>query len=280
MGRSIGVVTVFLVGMCLVLSGCSETPVPPTPPQPAIAPPAITKAGVLTVGVPRARPPYAWDDEGTLRGIDVDLGALIAEELGLRVEYVELDPDSLVGELSAGTIDIATSVSLAKASPREIATAGIYAAEAPGFFVRSGEASGTVDASALLQESHIGVQTDSASARTVALLGRGARISEYPSVTAAFEALLTGEVDAVACDALAGSYLATWSPGVVFASQIIPAKTLSVATAPGRTELASKVQSVIDRTTTDGRLQVLLSSHVGAAPALRIDPKDPLAPAL
>ncbi|MDR6850413.1 ABC-type amino acid transport substrate-binding protein [Sphingomonas sp. BE137] len=47
----------------------------------------IRSAGVLRIAVYRDFAPWAWDDGGTLRGIDVELGTAIAQKLGVKAEF-------------------------------------------------------------------------------------------------------------------------------------------------------------------------------------------------
>lgn len=47
----------------------------------------IRSAGVLRIAVYLDFAPWAWDDGGTLRGIDVELGTAIAQKLGVKAEF-------------------------------------------------------------------------------------------------------------------------------------------------------------------------------------------------
>ncbi len=49
---------------------------------------AVQASGSLRVAVYQDFPPFAEGPRGDLRGLDVDLGAAIAERLGVKVEYM------------------------------------------------------------------------------------------------------------------------------------------------------------------------------------------------
>lgn len=51
---------------------------------------AVLASGVLRVAVYRDFQPWSWRRDGALVGIDVDLGRLIAEKMGVKVDYLEL----------------------------------------------------------------------------------------------------------------------------------------------------------------------------------------------
>lgn len=49
----------------------------------------VRSLGVLRAAVYRDNRPWSWNDDGTIRGIDVDLAKAIAQSLGVRAEVVE-----------------------------------------------------------------------------------------------------------------------------------------------------------------------------------------------
>lgn len=269
---------IIVLSLTVALAGCTGGSTPVTLSlEPKVAPPLIAREGVLVVGVPESRPPYSWIEDPQRRGIDVELAALIAEELGLRVEYRDVELGSVVDALTAGEIDIATSVSLRKVSATGVSMAGVYGAEAPAFFVRSEGASGALDVASLM-ESRIGIQEGSSAAVTIGLLAPDADVTAYTSVSKAFDALMAGEIDSVATDAAIGAFATGVFEDAIFAVQIIPASTLGVAAARDNPELAATVQAIVDRAVADGRVTLITRHHLGDFPMLELDHKDPLAP--
>lgn len=64
--------------------------------------------GTLTMGTNATFPPYEYTDEnGDIIGIDAEIAAAIAEELGLKLEIKDMEFDSLIPAVKAGSIDIA-----------------------------------------------------------------------------------------------------------------------------------------------------------------------------
>ena len=53
----------------------------------------IIERGFILIGVYRDFPPYSYRQGGELTGVDVDLGRLIAEEMGVEPRIVELNAD-------------------------------------------------------------------------------------------------------------------------------------------------------------------------------------------
>lgn len=66
----------------------------------------ILKEGVLKVGVEGTYPPVTYHDEnGVLTGFDVEVAQAIGEKLGVEVQFVEAEWDSLLLAIDSGRID-------------------------------------------------------------------------------------------------------------------------------------------------------------------------------
>ena len=72
-------------------------------------PDRIKKAGKLVIATQANYPPIAYKDpeSGELMGLDIELGAAIAKELGLKVEYQETSFAQVFSSLATGRVDIA-----------------------------------------------------------------------------------------------------------------------------------------------------------------------------
>lgn len=73
----------------------------------------IKDAGVLVVGTSADYAPYEFhkkvDGEDKIVGFDVSMAEEIAKDLGVKVEYKDMDFDGLLGALDAGKVDIVLS---------------------------------------------------------------------------------------------------------------------------------------------------------------------------
>jgi len=59
---------------------------------------AIKQAGQLRVTLYQNYKPWSWQEDGKLKGIDVDVGAALAKQLGLKVDYLELRAEDDIGD--------------------------------------------------------------------------------------------------------------------------------------------------------------------------------------
>ena len=68
----------------------------------------IREKGTLTIAMEGVWQPWTYHDEtGALTGFDVEVGALIAEGLGVQPEYVETAWDGILAGVDSGRFDIA-----------------------------------------------------------------------------------------------------------------------------------------------------------------------------
>ncbi|MBU4557452.1 MAG: transporter substrate-binding domain-containing protein [Actinobacteria bacterium] len=278
---------IVLVFALAAMAACTPA-APETVMEPKIAPPAIATAGVLVAGVDFEVPPYAGKDDGRQAGLDIDVAAALAEQLGLSLETVQVAPSQAATALADGTADIVLSMPIDEASVLGATIVGTYVSSGPAFFVASGDASGSPEASASAQTSdgtdpvvpaelltlgslgslRIGAQQGSASFWLLEYeLGESA-VEAYPTIRAAFDALAAGQIDVVASDALVGAYIARDFTGVRFAGQPTQAKLLGIGAAVDNTELAETVRVALDKLAADGVLDAIRAKWVGELPVL------------
>jgi len=176
---------------------------------PTVSSPTIGVDGVLRVGIDSVKVPYAGlDRDGNVVGIDVDVAAAIAEQLGLKLEIVETTGRSADTLLAEGSVDMIMDIEQTGSAVFKGKQVGPYIVSGPALFtiVRSNEAPNVDLAS--LAGIKIATQKESMSAWSVdELIGPGTS-DPRNSLDDAFAALESGEVPYAAADAVVGSYLA------------------------------------------------------------------------
>ena len=65
--------------------------------------------GEIVIGVDGSFPPFAYDDGGGLRGLDIDLGLALAREIGLSARFVSISFNGLYDALISGKVDLLIS---------------------------------------------------------------------------------------------------------------------------------------------------------------------------
>lgn len=67
---------------------------------------AIQKKGTLVVGITDFEPMDYKDENGDWIGFDADMAKIVADKLGVEVQFVEIDWDNKIMELQSGNIDV------------------------------------------------------------------------------------------------------------------------------------------------------------------------------
>ena len=192
---------VFVVGAMMPLTGCSSETYTPADKTPTVSVPTIGKEGVLRVGVDANSSPYAGTSSSGIVGINVDIAAAIADELGLKLEVVDYgtDPDSA---LVAGTVDIVLGIDKANTKVT-FWVSDAYIFNGVALFSSNEAAPLPTDSSY-----KIAAQASSMSAWEVnQQFGEESLISSS-ELKNAFNDLANGTVDYVAADAVIGTFSA------------------------------------------------------------------------
>ena len=226
---------------------------------------AVIAPGYLTVGVKTAAssaPLCVEGEGGRVYGLDVDLAAALASEMGLKVRYVPV-----VDQQSLGTdCDIIMDDKTEDAS--KVLIAGNYVESATSFFYRG--AVTVLDVTDLNGKS-VGLQSGSVSETVLNRTGLKMSQKSYVNLNEAFDALSAGEVDFVLCEAFPGAYLASLREGVAFAGALETPETSGIAVLASNAALSSAVQAAYDNISYNGIFELVRGRWVGSLPVLSAD---------
>ena len=219
--------------------------------------------GVLTVGIDTQDsmvPLYVGSSSGKAYGMDVDLASALADELGLKVRFVSVDDanpglgttcDVLMGAVD-GQVGGTTVV-------------GDYAEQASAFFHRGDTGVAKVDD---LSSKSVGVQMGSVSQTALSKTGLVMSVKTYDNLNAAFDALESGGVDYVLCDAYSGAYLSALYDEVFLAGTLDAPKAQGIAVSSQNAELADAVKAAYDAVEKNGLMGLVRRRWVAGMDAL------------
>jgi polar amino acid transport system substrate-binding protein len=168
-----------------------------------------SKGGTLTVCSDIPYAPFEFeDDDGKLKGVDVDLVKAMGEEMGRKVEFKDTDFDGIFAALAAGNCDmIASSVSITDERKKENDFTDGYFEIQQSMLVRKGDEK-TLKDFASLKGKVVGVQSETTGAAFAAKECGTAdcEIKEFTGADELFTALKAKQVDAVVQDFPINSY--------------------------------------------------------------------------
>lgn len=231
--------------------------------------------GRLTVCVDVANPPFGFEKEGGVDGIDAELVRALAGRLGLEAVFVPVAREEAPAALDAAKCDLSSAV---------VATddrAAGYLLSAPYFLVRSSLLVRAADATAYpdlgsLRGRKVGVQGGTAGAAYAASHGEGLTTEAFGDVGRAgelFAALEQGRIDGVVHDLPTNAYQAVTTGRTAVAATFADddARLYSLAMATNRGDMQKVVDDALRQVKADDTYPTVLRRFVGefAAQALQ-----------
>ena len=225
--------------------------------SPSLSTPTIKESGKLIVGVNlNAQAPFVVrSDTGVLSGMDIDLASALGTQLGLKVSFVGLT--STTGSAAA---DCDIVMGFGSSSSETLTLVGSYAEDATAFFHR-GDA--TVVSASDLANAKVGLQAGSASERALNESGLVMTQNEFDNLNDAFDALESGTVDYVLCDAYSGGYLAAVYSDIHVAGTLDVPESIGIGVAMDNTQLQTSVQQALNELSSNGVLDLVRARWVG-----------------
>jgi len=255
------------------LSGCINFGIKTVTLEPKISPPAIGTAGVLTVGVDSTRAPYAGMSRGNLVGIDVDIAAVIADHLGLKLKLVDIAGEDVDELLETGAIDMVMDVEPSGVVLSQGTEVGPYLLSGPAIFMQvKGTTVPYIDIRTL-SGARIVCQADSLTAWIIdEVIGQGTSVP-VPTLTDALTDVANGTATYAAADAVPGSFLALDHKDVSCVL-LIPDSTIGVniGVEKTNTELANALAVVLRTIRDNGELSVILTKWLGSISSIVVAP--------
>lgn len=249
----------------LAFTGCSSSQESYTPPEstPLVSKPTISQDGTLRVGVNAEdgnAPLAGTTGKQKTVGIDVDMAAALADELGLKLEIVNIGSNAS-SSLASGDVDVVMGASKSDGSVAYW-TSDVYLPTSTALFALS---SNSTSAPTNDSSTKIAVQVQTNSAWAVANEFDSATVTNTESLKAAFEALQSGQVAYVAADAVAGTYLAN-NAGIEVkpVALLQSASGYAVGVLDGNTKLKQAVSTAISSINSNGTGAIIQKKWLGS----------------
>ena len=232
-------------------------------------PPPELEDGVLRIGSDIPYPPFESYATGsdTLTGIDVDLAQALGEELGVEVEFVDIDADARIPALEAGQVDVIISAMTITEARRQRIDFIPYFKGGTGILVPGGNPTGIqVDTHLCLHTVAVQqatLQLDQLKALNTDLCAGevNIRIKTFAQQDQALAELRAGGADAVVADYAAALNDVRLSDGSleVIDFQILPV-TYGSGVRKGSGELKEALTGALATLMKDGRYENILYS--------------------
>lgn len=240
--------------VCGAMAGCSSgDEYTPELGSPKISSPAIGEDGTLRVGVNTNNSPLSGKSGDRIIGIDVDIAAALADDLGLKLDVVDVG-NNATDAIDKGEVDVVLGVDSTSKHDGYWASSQ-YLPTGVVLFAPEGNDDPVPTADSDVK---IAVQVSSKSAWAVTnTFGQDSLVSAS-DLAGAFSDLGSGKVDYVASDAIIGMYAANrQNVAVEIAALLDTAGGYCAMCANDNTELQEAIGNALDGLTSNGTIDVI-----------------------
>ncbi|MGI9016041.1 MAG: transporter substrate-binding domain-containing protein [Euzebya sp.] len=206
--------------------------------------------GTLLVGSDIAFEPFESIVDGEPVGFDIDLMNEIAGRIGVEVEYQNTPFDTIFTQLAGGAFDaIISAITITDERDETIDFSDPYFAANQGLAVAEGSDIGGVGD--ITGDTIVGVQAATTGADYALENFGDATVQEFPTSVDAFNALASGQVDAVFIDLpVVGGQVEQGN--AVLAEEVNTDELYGIGVQEGNTALATAINGALEEIISDG----------------------------
>ncbi|NVP55349.1 transporter substrate-binding domain-containing protein [Mycoplana rhizolycopersici] len=227
---------------------------------------SIKDAGVVRIGVMGEQAPWgSIDASGQNIGYDVDVGRLIGEELGVKVEFVPNAVAARIPNLVTGKVDLQMAVmGMYPDRAKVVQFSKPYAGLKIILLSSQKNKIETIEDARDLQ---IGVPRGAAQDKSITtLLGDVPNIRRFDDDSSTMQALVSGQVDAIGGNTTYKINLDKAAPGNDFEQKLVfNEQWMGICSKLGDKEMNDWLNSFIDKIKADGRLEAINKKYLDAS---------------
>lgn len=220
--------------------------------------------GVLTVGSDIPFPPFEdFDDAGNVIGFDADLINEMASRLGLSVEWVDTDFDTIFTQLATGRFDVvASATTITPERAQQVSFTNVYYNSQQALTVNTDLTPGLRSTDSFGDGHSVAVQTGTTGAIWAAenLGPKGVDVREFPNAPDTYNALEAGQVDGVIFDEPSAVEESANRAGLEVVEVIATNELYGFGVDPVRGALLDQLNAAFDAMVADGTYQTIYDS--------------------
>ena len=217
--------------------------------------------GTLVMATNAEFPPYEYHDGGEIVGIDADIAAAIAEQLGMELKIEDMAFDSIIMAVNSGKADVGIAgMTVTEDRLENVNFSDPYATSSQVIIVTGDSEIGSSDD---LSGKKIGVQLGT-TGDILADDVEGATVERYNKGFEAVQALSQGKIDAVIIDRQPAQVFVDENEGLKILDEAFAEEEYAIAVAKDNTELLDKVNAALGELKESGKLDEIIGKYISA----------------
>ncbi len=218
--------------------------------------------GILTMGTNAAFPPYEYYEGDTVVGIDAEIAQAIAEKLGLSLEIVDMDFNSIITAVQSGKVDVGIAGMTVEPDRLEnVDFTDSYATGVQVVIVTEDSDIASVDD---LEGKLIGTQEGTTGWSYCSEDYGDDMVIPYTNGATAVQALLDGKVDCVVIDQQPALSFVEANEGLKILETEYAVEDYAIAVSKNNTALRDAINTALNELIEDGTVQGILDKYITA----------------
>lgn len=219
--------------------------------------------GVLVMGTNAEFEPWEYYDGDSIVGIDAEIAAAIAENLGMELKIEDMAFDGIIPSVVSGKCDFAMAgMTVTDERKASVDFTDTYADSALVILVQaSNEEIQGVDT---LEGHKVGAQTGTTGDLKASELVGDENVERYNSFFEAVQSLKQGKIDAVMIDKAPAKVFLAQNEDLKQAGEDLDKEEYAIAVQKGNTELLDKLNAAIDELQEDGTIDEIMNKYIPA----------------
>jgi polar amino acid transport system substrate-binding protein len=217
----------------------------------------VKEAGKLTIATSPDFPPFESIEGNEIVGIEVDIMKLICQELGVELEIIQMDFDSVLLGVQSAKYDCGMSGITASPDRKKnmLFTTPYYNA-AQVIVVKEGS---DIKGKADLEGKKVSVQTGTTA--DAGCTEAGLDVQAFAANADAKAALTTGKVDAWIVDNLTAMQMVEEGDGLVILGEKMTEEPYAFAFAFGSEDLVAEIDKILQKLIADGTVEEIFAQY-------------------
>lgn len=219
--------------------------------------------GVLVMATNAEFPPYEYHEGDAIVGIDAEIAAAIAEQLGMELEIEDVAFDSIIPEITSGKADMGLAgMTVTEDRKMSVDFSDTYAKASQMIIVKEdSDIAGPDDLKGVI----VGVQLGTTGDLYVSdLESEGTQVERYNKGFEAVQALTQGKIDAVVIDGEPAKTFVSQTEGIKMLDEAFTEEEYAIAVKKGNTELLDKINAALETLKADGTLDEIVAKYIKA----------------
>ncbi len=231
----------------------------------------IRQDGVIYMLTNAAFPPFEYladelDENGNpiVIGVDADIAAEIAADLGVELEIIDMDFDSIIMAIQQGKGDFGAAGMTVRPDREEMVNFTIkYVKSAQYILVKADDTAITTAED--LKGKVIGVQMGTTGDFYASDEIEGATVVPYNDAVTASLDLANGRIDAVITDELPAKSIAAANENLKVLDLVLTEEEYAIAVSKDKPDLLAAINLTIQRLQQEGKIETFINTHMGLA---------------